>query len=76
MRAFIFLLLVLALFGVIMMVAKRLQGIKKPEAERSGGTKEMKTVRCVECGAWLPQDHAVMTARGPACPEHGRDNQS
>jgi len=69
MRALLFMGLVLILFGLIMLVAtrvrRRLSGLDEDSA-----TDAEKTVRCVKCGAFIPERQAIKTEQGPTCPEH------
>ncbi len=69
MRALLFMGLVLILFGIIMLVATRMRRMLSGQgAENEADVK--KTVRCVQCGAFIPENQAVQTDQGPVCPEH------
>lgn len=69
MRALLFMGLVLILFGLIMLVATRLRRSLSRE-DKTHAMDAAKTVRCVKCGAFIPQDQAIPTEQGPTCPEH------
>ncbi len=69
MRALLFMALVLILFGVIMLVTTRLR--RRQDSQTTDDTPVgEKTVRCVECGAFIPASRATRTDHGPICPEH------
>lgn len=72
MRALLFMVLVLIVFGLIMLVAGRVRRwqARMDQSDSDQDHTSTPTVRCVRCGAFVPAQRAIETDRGPVCPEH------
>jgi len=69
MRALMFFLLVLLLFGLIMMIGKRLE-LGRRERKKAQRASSEKMVPCAVCGVHVPASTACKAADGYRCAEH------
>ncbi len=70
MRAFLFLILVFLVFGLVMLISMRIQRMRRGRMEEPPSSRKEKMVKCVVCGTYLPDKRAAQCAEGPCCPEH------
>lgn len=76
MRALFFFLLVLLLFGIIMMISKRIEMARRKAARENRPDTAEKMVPCARCGVHVPASSACGHEGRAYCPDHCPDTEA